>query len=281
MRWVWSLLVVAACQSAPPVDGVGSARTSDGVRIDYEVRGHGEPTLVFLHGFACHRGHWHEQLPVFARDHRVVAIDLAGHGTSAANRETWSVHEFARDVQAVADAQSIDDMILVGHSMGGPVALAAAAAMPGRVRGVIGVDTLHDAEFEMDAAAMASFLDPLRADFEGTMRNWVESMVVDDELADWIVAGATTVDRDAAFAILHSYPELDVAELFRSAGVPIRCVNAAAKSPGRRPTEVGTNRRYADFDAAVIEDVGHYPMLERPTECSIRLREFVDELAGR
>jgi pimeloyl-ACP methyl ester carboxylesterase len=85
---------------------------------------------VFVHCWACDRTYWREQVDVFAADHQVVTLDLAGHGESGAGRETWTVKGLAGDVQAVVEALDLERVILIGHSMGGPVSRRHAAYAP-------------------------------------------------------------------------------------------------------------------------------------------------------
>src|SRR5204862_3181347 len=94
------------------------------------------------------RDYWKAQAEAFAKDYRIVALDQAGHGESGKDRKAWTLDSLAGDVQAVVKALDLKRVILVGHSMGGPVALAAAKKMPKVVVAVIGVDTLQDAEMK-------------------------------------------------------------------------------------------------------------------------------------
>ena len=121
-----------------------STKSADGVLITYEVHGTGPTTLVFVHGWSCDRTYWRSQLDAFIRDYQVVTIDLAGHGASGATRTDWSIRRFADDVASVIRAVDARNVITIGHSLGGPVALETALLMPDRVTGVIGVDTFLD-----------------------------------------------------------------------------------------------------------------------------------------
>ncbi|HSL83506.1 MAG TPA: alpha/beta fold hydrolase, partial [Thermoanaerobaculia bacterium] len=136
-------LALAAALGLPPLASAADTATveaADGVPIVYEVSGPAEaagPALVFVHCWACDRTYWREQVDVFAADHRVVTLDLAGHGESGAGREAWTVTGLAGDVRAVVEAlareERLERVILIGHSMGGPVSLEAARLMPERV----------------------------------------------------------------------------------------------------------------------------------------------------
>src|SRR5262249_40949576 len=124
-------------------------RADDGLSLVCDIRGKGDTALFFLHGWCGDRAYWKHQVDVFAADYRVVALDQAGHGESGKERKRWSASGLAADVEAVAKALGLKRVILVGHSMGGPVALIAAKRMPGTVVAVIGVDTLQNVEFKM------------------------------------------------------------------------------------------------------------------------------------
>lgn len=71
--------------------------SSDGVPIHYTAQGKGEPALVFIHCWTCDRHIWDAQMSGFARNHRVVAIDLPGHGESRNGRKDWTMEAFGED----------------------------------------------------------------------------------------------------------------------------------------------------------------------------------------
>jgi len=159
-----------------PTITVDNTISSDGISIAYEVRGEGKPALVFVHGWCCDRSYWHEQLPHFAQKYKVVAIDLAGHGESGLDRKKWTMGAFGEDVAAVVNRLSLDQVVLVGHSMGGPVILEAARRMPKRVIGLVGVDTLQDFEGKLTQEQIEEMFTPLRSNFAEATRNSVRTM---------------------------------------------------------------------------------------------------------
>ena len=112
----------------------------------------GEPGrrgLVFVHGGGAQAHWWTHIAAPFARDFRVLAIDLSGHGDSA-HRELYELSQWTDEVVAVAEAGAIEGRpVVIGHSMGGFVTIATAALHPGRLDGVIICDspvTTPDAE---------------------------------------------------------------------------------------------------------------------------------------
>ena len=116
------------------------AVTNSGVRISYDVTGQGRP-LVLLHGWLNDRTWWAETgyIDGLRRDHRVVSVDLRGHGRSDKPHEPSSYHaaSFASDVLAVADAEGLERFAIWGLSYGGWVAWMTADAAPHRVAAMI------------------------------------------------------------------------------------------------------------------------------------------------
>jgi pimeloyl-ACP methyl ester carboxylesterase len=131
--------VLAGCaesgQQAPVVSG--ETRSADGARISYDVRGTGDPAIVLVHGWTNTREIWGEHPSTLSRTHRVVTLDLAGHGESAPDRPEWTMDAFGEDVVAVVEQLGLERVVLVGFSMGGAAVLEAAERIPERVLGVV------------------------------------------------------------------------------------------------------------------------------------------------
>ena len=119
-------------------------RSSDGVEIVYYEKGAGNKTLLFIHGYGCNSKYWWAQLQHFSKNYRVISIDIGGHGESGTNRNNYTMANFGADVVAVMNEENIKQSYLIGHSMGGPVALEAAVILQDRITAIIGVDTFHN-----------------------------------------------------------------------------------------------------------------------------------------
>src|SRR5262245_14330403 len=141
----------------------GTAISDDGVTIHFQVHGKGTVTLVLVHGWALDRRLWDGQVPALAARHRVVTLDLAGHGESGRQRAEWTMAAFGQDVKAVVEAVNAGQVVLVGHSMGGPVVLEAARRMPERTKGVVLIDTLLDVEQRTPPEQLEAFIRQLEA----------------------------------------------------------------------------------------------------------------------
>ena len=111
----------------------------DDLRLHVRVQGEGEP-LLLLHGFTGSVEAWGEEcFRGLAQAHRVVAVDLLGHGASdcSTEPERYRVEEILRDLGQVLDALAIERARWVGYSMGGRIALAAAVLRPARVSSLV------------------------------------------------------------------------------------------------------------------------------------------------
>lgn len=113
----------------------------DGSSISYRTWGeHGAPVVVLIHGSAAHSGWWDHIGPQLAVTHRVIALDLSGHGDSDRRRD-YSVDGWAEEVCAVVEHAGDGGCYdLVGHSLGAFVALRVPLAQPRRVKGILAVD---------------------------------------------------------------------------------------------------------------------------------------------
>ncbi|MGY1824502.1 alpha/beta fold hydrolase [Geodermatophilus sp. SYSU D00079] len=132
----WFTRAVAAVPEHRDVD-------VDGVRVHYRAWGTpGRPGLVLVHGGAAHSGWWDHVAPLL-ETHRVVAPDLSGHGDSD-RRDTYGTAQWAREVLAVAAAEGLSRPVVLGHSMGGWVALTAGVEHGDAVAGVAVIDSPLD-----------------------------------------------------------------------------------------------------------------------------------------
>ena len=284
---VAAVLGLVACHEAAertdPAVGVDTLAASDGVPIVYDVRGRGDVALVFIHCWGCDRRFWREQLDAFAPEYRVVSLDLAGHGASGSGRATWSLAGLADDVANLVRTLGLRRVVLIGHSMGGPVAVLAAARLPGIVLGVACAESLHDVSTPITQATVDQMLVPYQRDYPGTMSQMVGMMFPpwsDTALVRWVAGEALRADTAATLGLVRDYPNLDLETAFVGAGVPIRCINAAPRPPMGPATAVEVNRRYADFDAVLMDSVGHYLQLERPVAFNARLQAILLELGA-
>ena len=213
-------------------DGVqeGTASSPDGVAIRYRVTGQGSPAVVLIHCWLCDQHLWDAVVPVLAREHSVVTLDLAGHGGSGVAREAWTIEAFGSDAKAVVDGLGLDRVILVGHSMGGLVAVETARLMPAKLAGLVPVDILLNAEEEMKPEEVAAYLKPFRADFKAAAEKFIrDNMFVpssDPALIERVVTQVKAGQPEMAVAALEAAWKYDARAGLREIKAPITAINA-------------------------------------------------------
>ena len=257
---------------------VGVVAAADGVPIHYSVQGKGEPTLVFIHCGGCDRHVWDNQVFVFAKNHRVVTIDLPGHGESGQGRKNWSVESFADDVNTVITKLKLKRVILVGSSMGGPIVLEATRRMPERVVAIVPVDVLHNVENKIPQEQLDAVFKQLRADYKGAMTGFLNQMLFSPStpaaVKTRITSEVTSRPPELAIAILKGILAYDSIPALKEVKVPIHAINA-----DMNPTNLEINRKYApQFEVVIIKGSGHYPMLEDPTHFNQLLTDYLQQL---
>ncbi|MFF0836624.1 MULTISPECIES: amino acid adenylation domain-containing protein [unclassified Streptomyces] len=258
-----------------PDEAGAVARSADGLPIHHRVRGRrgGAPALVFVHGLGCDQTYWDHQAEHFAEHFTVVTLDLAGHGRSGRDRRRWTVEAFAADVAAVVDHVSAQDVILVGHSLGGPVMLAAEPLLAGRVRGMIGVDTLHTfdprplSEAQIDRFVQSFAADPVRA----------EELFLDTRRADLVELVERTRAHVGDKVVSAAFRELlmYLQRLPRNPGVPLALVN----STSWMPTDTDSAARRG-VHVELVKEVGHFAMLEDPNALNASLTRHIHRITG-
>jgi pimeloyl-ACP methyl ester carboxylesterase len=108
----------------------------DGVAVRYGVRGAGDRDLVLMHGSGAHHRWWHAVAPLLEDSWRIVSLDLSGHGDSG-HREDYDAATWADELLAVVRAAGARRPVVAAHSLGGRVALLAAALHPEHFAGLV------------------------------------------------------------------------------------------------------------------------------------------------
>lgn len=274
-----AILAAGMTASAQADESVRSTNSSDGTEIVYELHGQGSPALVFVHCWACNRHFWKEQIGPFSKNHRVVAMDLAGHGDSGLDRDEWTLTRLVEDVMAVIAAEELSDVILVGHSMGGPVSLGVASRMPEAVRGVILVDTVQNAEQQIDPEMAERMVAGFRNDYEGMMQQMAAALFPEstpEDVREFVMKGALEADHETMVALMENFVDVDQSAWLGAAGVPVRAINAAPRPPFQQDTAVEINQKYANYQVTLIDDVGHYIQLEKPKAFNEAMHHWVE-----
>lgn len=276
------LCLIGGCASTGPaqVQGTRSAtvRSPDGIEISYEVAGRGTTSLVFVHCWMCDRSFFAAQMAHFADRYKVVALDLAGHGASGAGRNEWTPEAFARDVMAVINALKLERVVLLGHSMGGPVAVATALELGDRVKAIIGIDTMLDVGRKPPRQQMEQWLAPFQEDFARTTSDFIKQRMfpkqADPELVDAVAAKMAAGRPEVGVAAMWGMYDYDLASAVSRLQIPVRGINADLN-----PTHLEANREhFNNYDVKILRGMGHFLQMEAPGAFNQTLDQVLVEL---
>tara|TARA_R100001377_G_C3183255_1_gene107496 strand:+ start:496 stop:1356 length:861 start_codon:yes stop_codon:yes gene_type:complete len=239
----------------------------DKENIAYSVYGSGNRSLIFIHGWSCDNRYWVNQLQPFAKKYKVITVDLGGHGNSSSRRNDYTINSFAKDIQAVIEQEAIDNVILVGHSMGGSVVASTAQLLPKKVKGIIGVDTLHDVSLKISQTDLNAAVKPFKESYNKTMRAFVDSLFIqntDQDLKRWISLDMVSATKPIAISaysnFMVQYKTGESSSVFENMNIPVITINAKLW-----PTNVkGNESKIKYYQSIFIEGTGHFPMLEKP-----------------
>jgi pimeloyl-ACP methyl ester carboxylesterase len=268
----------------------------DGDAVNVIELGEGPP-VVFVHGLSGSWPNWLEQLPVLAAEHRVVAIDLPGFGSSPMPAGEISISGYARLLDRLLGQLGIDAAALVGNSMGGFIAAELAIAFPQRVERLVLIS----------AAGISTHGDPRTERAIPSLRRAERILAA---TGAWVASKSDTVARrarlrEATLNIVVRHPSrlpaALAAEQLRGAGKPgflmaleailgydvrerlpeIVCPTLIVWGDGDRLINVRDADVFAelipDSRKVIFEDTGHMAMLERPAAFNALLKDFLAE----
>jgi pimeloyl-ACP methyl ester carboxylesterase len=257
------------------------AISADGVPIHYDVQGNGAIALVFVHGWCCNRRFWDPQVEHFASHYTVVCLDVGGHGASGRDRTQWTVPACGQDIVAVVKQQGLEQVVLIGHSMGGSWIVEAARHLPSTVIGVVGVDAWPNTEQSPPPAQVAEMMAPFRTNFVDAMRAFAQSLFVptsNPALVEHAVATMSATPPHIAIgvreAVLENVPALQAG--FREITAPKILIYAE----NWRPPNMAAMQRWG-IKVVPMSGVGHFVMMEDPQTFNRLLEEAVQQCIHR
>ena len=268
----------------------------DAGQIFYEGHGNGDPPLVFVHGLACAHEDWHSQIDYFAPSHRVVSLDLRGHGLSVDCTSGFDIVSFGADVAALIGKLALPPVLLVGHSMGCRVALECARVAPERVAGLVLLDGSRVAAKSADAARRATLRTIQTSGYEAFFQRFFTQMFTaasDAETRDAIVARAGRLPENVVFELM---PEMAVwdTDITESAlgnvKAPVKVLQSTYLNENRERVslQAGESSPWLELvkklvphaDIAILPGVGHFAMIEAADDVNRHIEAMLVNLAG-
>ncbi len=258
-----------------------------------------EVPLVLIHGLSSSMGFWEHQVPDIAPDRRVLALDLPGYGASSRPDAPYSPPWFASVVVGWVDVVGLEQAVVVGHSMGGQVALTMALEHPQRVAGLVlsapaGIETFAPgearfmADYWHEERALEATEDQLRAVFatqvfsgldEGSERLLQERVRLGQHAA--FRGTAVAVSRSIAGMLDHPVRdrlgEIEAPSLVVF-GAEDRMIPNAVFTGGRPSQVLGEAVEALGATGLLIGGAGHTVHHEAPAEFNEAVRAFLETL---
>ena len=226
---------------------------------------------MFVHSLAGNSTHWTAQLEHLRPLRRAVAFDLRGHGGSEPPRNSdYSIAGMAGDIAAVVDTMGLDRFVLVGHSMGGGVALSYAGAQPQRVAGLLLVDPIGDGK-QISEADTRPLLARLDSSYDITIREyWTGISGPDSAVRERLLADLGTTPRTTVVPAFRAALQFDPDPSLARYRGPIRSIVTPYNDQPFSLHRVGKG-----FPHRVVQGTGHWIQLDQPEEFNRLLDEFI------
>ncbi|HSE32050.1 MAG TPA: alpha/beta hydrolase [Pyrinomonadaceae bacterium] len=251
--------------------------TLDGAKIHYVNYGEGSDALVLIHGWTQSIDAWRDQIPELAKRNRVIAIDLPGHGKSDKPEVKYSMDYFARAVEAVMRDAKVNRAVLVGHSMGTPVARQFYRKYPDKTIAIVIVDGALK-PFG-DAAMMNGLIEGLRGpNYKQTITQMFSGLSgpsLAPEIKDRIAAATMSTPQPVLVSAMEGMADPTI---WGDDKINVPVLALMAKNPFYPPDmEAASRALVPNVEYHTWEGVGHFLMMEKPKEFNAAVIAFLDK----
>ncbi len=246
----------------------------NGTKLAFEDRGAGKPAFVFVHGWACDRSFFAPQADHFVRRHRVVSVDLRGHGESDKPPGPYPIAAYANDTAYIIEHLGLGKAVAVGHSMGGLAVLQLAAAHPHSVEAIVMIDPAPFAVLPEQRAAREAMVAAIEAGNQEFRREFITNMFLPTsdrrlvaDVAEVMLAAPTHVAANAIRGAL----EFDGCAAAAFCKVP--ALHLAA-TPPRNPPHLMSEWLPNVVNGWTV-GAGHFNQLEVPDQVNAMIEGFL------
>jgi pimeloyl-ACP methyl ester carboxylesterase len=250
----------------------------DGTILFYEEAEGGGPPILLVHGWCCDHTYFAPQFEYFgSRGHRVVAVDLRGHGHSDKPHQRYTMQIFADDLAWICDQIGVDKPVVVGHSMGGVVAFDLAARYPNLPAAVV----MLDAAVVLPSSARtatAAFLEKLRGpSYREALREYVTNSLFiptdDQERKKRVLESMSSAPQQIMVSTFEALPDYDPTEATGGLAVPAVYIAADEVQPRSDMTRFHELAPQILYGKTVGS--GHFCQLEVPEQINAMIDRFL------
>lgn len=260
-------------------------KTPNGLKWHYEIDGEG-PHLFFIHGWGVNSHVWRQQSKYFSRGYKVLTIDLPGHGESS--WQAVSLEDMARDCTSILEKLGFSDVIIVGSSLGGLVALKMFAICPQGIKSMVFVGShpkfvrTEDYPFGLKACRIRKIARQLKTNYPSMLNIFFRSLFTIQERKTrrfkWIHTFRKTdiiPEKSALVELLRILEQEDLRHVLNNVSVPVQFINGTEDFIFQKELFNYWKGRILKARFDWFEQCGHFPFLSKPHEFNQILEEFL------
>ena len=270
------LTLLFASTAAFAADGDSQYAKLDGAKIHYKSYGKGKDALVLIHGWTCNLENWRDQIPDFAKRSRVIALDLPGHGQSDKPQIAYTMDVFANAIDAVMRDAKVEHAVLVGHSMGTPVARQFYRKYPQKTLAIVIVDgglRLFGTK-EMRDGFLTMFRSPGYKEAGKQMFTQMAGKLPAAEVERLNASFANTPQ----YVVVSAMESMSDEALYTTDKINVPVLAILGKSPfWPADTEQFLRGLAPDLEFQMWEGVGHFLMIDKPKQFNDAVIAFLDK----
>src|SRR6185503_17283998 len=275
---IFILTLLFASTAAFAADGDSQYTKLDGARIHYKSYGKGRDAIVLVHGWTCNLDNWRDQIPDLAKRNRVIALDLPGHGQSDKPEIKYTMDLFANAIDAVMRDAKVERAVIVGHSMGTPVARQFYRKYPQKTLALILVDgSLRPfGTKEMREGFVAMFRSPGYKEAGKQMLAQMGKTLSPSDQERINTSYANTPQH----VMVSAMESMNDDSLYGPDKINVPVLAIIAKAPFWPPdTEQFFRSLAPDFELHQWEGVSHFLMMEKPKQFNDEVIAFLNKKA--
>jgi pimeloyl-ACP methyl ester carboxylesterase len=281
-----ALILDRETKSAGVTEPAGKIVSVSGGELEVVEQGpRGGSPIVLIHCFTCAINYWNGMIPLLARKHRVIAVDLLGHGGSEKPSSGYSVSNQADVIAEVLAELGVRRAEVVGHSLGGPVAIALAEQSPQLVSSLVAIDSVPDTSYgdvgfigELPfTPILGEALWRIKPDFsirDGLEVAFAPGFKVRDEFVEDVKQMTYSAYAESHQAFDSYTDEEALPRRGAALGIPLLAIMGAEERIANDPRAALAAYRAAGAQTKLIAGAGHSPNVEKPAQTAALVFRF-------
>lgn len=247
----------------------------------YSQRSVGE-TVLLLHGFLEERGMWNNYADELSKNYNVIAVDLLGQGETGSIGYVHSMEDHAAAVAAVLDTETVESFTVVGHSMGGYVALALAELLPAKIQKLVLFHSTAYPDSEERKKDRERVIDLVKRNKGVYVRTVIPSLFAEhsrtelkDEIQDIIDIANGFTEQGIVANIRGMMERKDRSAILKSISFPKLILHGELDSVIPTESVEKLAALNSNISLQVVSNIGHMGHLEAPEKCLRILSDFI------